>query len=285
MPNILDIRRRIRSVRNTQQITKAMKMVSAAKLRRAQEAVLNARPYAGQILKVVRSLMARSETRPHPLLAEREEQKIQLVVITADKGLCGAFNANIVKVAEGFIRERVDQSIDLFCVGRKGRDYFGKRTTPIGHQQVNLFHRVEFGHAREITGKLVSQFLSGERDAVYLLYNEFKSVIQQRIVVERLLPIPPMLLSSEQTPVDYIYEQPAVEILNTLMPKHVEVQVFRALLESSAAEHGARMTAMDAATNNAVEMIESLTLTMNRARQAGITNEIIEVVSGAAALK
>ncbi len=285
MPNILDIRRRIRSVRNTQQITKAMKMVSAAKLRRAQEAVLNARPYAGQILKVVRSLMARSETRPHPLLAEREEQKIQLVVITADKGLCGAFNANIVKVAEGFIRERVDQSIDLFCVGRKGRDYFGKRTTPIGHQQVNLFHRVEFGHAREITGKLVSQFLSGERDAVYLLYNEFKSVIQQRIVVERLLPIPPMLLSSEQTPVDYIYEQPAAEILNTLMPKHVEVQVFRALLESSAAEHGARMTAMDAATNNAVEMIESLTLTMNRARQAGITNEIIEVVSGAAALK
>ena len=285
MPNILDIRRRIRSVRNTQQITKAMKMVSAAKLRRAQEAVLNARPYAGQILKVVRSLMARSETRPHPLLAEREEQKIQLVVITADKGLCGAFNANIVKAAEGFIRERVDQSIDLFCVGRKGRDYFGKRTTPIGHQQVNLFHRVEFGHAREITGKLVSQFLSGERDAVYLLYNEFKSVIQQRIVVERLLPIPPMLLSSEQTPVDYIYEQPAAEILNTLMPKHVEVQVFRALLESSAAEHGARMTAMDAATNNAVEMIESLTLTMNRARQAGITNEIIEVVSGAAALK
>ena len=284
MPNILDIRRRIRSVRNTQQITKAMKMVSAAKLRRAQEAVLNARPYAGQILKVVRSLMARSETRPHPLLAEREEQKIQLVVITADKGLCGAFNANIVKAAEGFIRERGDKSIDLFCVGRKGRDYFGKRTTPIGHQQVNLFHRVEFGHAREITGKLVSQFLSGERDAVYLLYNEFKSVIQQRIVVERLLPIPPMLLSSEQTPVDYIYEQPAAEILNTLMPKHVEVQVFRALLESSAAEHGARMTAMDAATNNAVEMIDSLTLTMNRARQAGITNEIIEVVSGAAAL-
>ena len=285
MPNVLDIRRRIRSVRNTQQITKAMKMVSAAKLRRAQEAVLSARPYAGQILKVVRSLRARSETRPHPLLAEREEQKIQLVVITADKGLCGAFNANIVKAAEGFIRERGGKSIDLFCVGRKGRDYFGKRTTPIGHQQVNLFHRVEFGHAREITGKLVSQFLSGERDAVYLLYNEFKSVIQQRIVVERLLPIPPMLLSSEQTPVDYIYEQPAAEILNTLMPKHVEVQVFRALLESSAAEHGARMTAMDAATNNAVEMIESLTLTMNRARQAGITNEIIEVVSGAAALK
>ena len=284
MPNILDIRRRIRSVRNTQQITKAMKMVSAAKLRRAQEAVLNARPYAGQILKVVRSLMARSETRRHPLLAEREEQEIQLVVVTADKGLCGAFNANIVKAAEGFIRERGDQSIDLFCVGRKGRDYFGKRTTPIGHQQVNLFHRVEFGHAREITGTLVSQFLSGERDAVYLLYNEFKSVIQQRIVVERLLPISPMLLPSEQTPVDYIYEQPAVEILNTLMPKHVEVQVFRALLESSAAEHGARMTAMDAATNNAVEMIESLTLTMNRARQAGITNEIIEVVSGAAAL-
>lgn len=284
MPNVLDIRRRIRSVRNTQQITKAMKMVSAAKLRRAQAAILRARPYAGRILEVVRSLMARSEIRRHPLLEEREEKNIQLVVVTADKGLCGAFNANIVKAAEGFIREKEDQSLDLFCVGRKGLDYFGKRTTPIRHRQVNLFQRIEYGHAREITGKLVSQFLSGERDAVYLLYNEFKSVIQQRIVVERLLPIPPIALSPEQNPVDYIYEQPASEILNTLMPRHVEVQVFRALLESSAAEHGARMTAMDAATNNAVEMIESLTLTMNRARQAGITKEIIEVVSGAAAL-
>jgi F-type H+-transporting ATPase subunit gamma len=285
MPNVLDIRRRIRSVRNTQQITKAMKMVSAAKLRRAQEAILRARPYAGRILEVVRSLMARSEIRRHPLLEERDEKSIQLVVVTADKGLCGAFNANIVKAAEGFIREKGDRSLDLFCVGRKGLDYFGKRTTPIRHRQVNLFQRIEYGHAREITGKLVSQFLSGERDAVYLLYNEFKSVIQQRIVVERLLPIPPIALSPEQNPVDYIYEQPAAEILNTLMPRHVEVQVFRALLESSAAEHGARMTAMDAATNNAVEMIESLTLTMNRARQAGITKEIIEVVSGAAALK
>ena len=284
MPNVLDIRRRIRSVRNTQQITKAMKMVSAAKLRRAQEAILRARPYAGRILEVVRSLMARSEIRPHPLLEEREEKNIQLVVVTADKGLCGAFNANIVKAAEGFIREKGDRSLDLFCVGRKGLDYFGKRTTPIRHRQLNLFQRVEYSHARQITGKLVSQFLSGERDAVYLLYNEFKSVIQQRIVVERLLPIPPIVLSPEQSPVDYIYEQPAAEILNTLMPRHVEVQVFRALLESSAAEHGARMTAMDAATNNAVEMIESLTLTMNRARQAGITKEIIEVVSGAAAL-
>ncbi|MDE2665260.1 MAG: ATP synthase F1 subunit gamma [Acidobacteriota bacterium] len=284
MPNVLDIRRRIRSVRNTQQITKAMKMVSAAKLRRAQEAILRARPYAGQILEVVRSLMARSEIRRHPLLEEREEKSIQLVVVTADKGLCGAFNANIVKAAEGFIREKGDRSLDLFCVGRKGLEYFGKRTTPIRHRQVNLFQRVEYAHARQITGKLVSQFLSGERDAVYLLYNEFKSVIQQRIAVERLLPIPPIALSPEQSPVDYIYEQPAAVILNTLMPRHVEVQVFRALLESSAAEHGARMTAMDAATNNAVEMIESLTLTMNRARQAGITKEIIEVVSGAAAL-
>ena len=285
MPNVLDIRRRIRSVRNTQQITKAMKMVSAAKLRRAQAAILRARPYAGRILEVVRSLMARSEIRPHPLLEEREENNIQLVVVTADKGLCGAFNANIVKAAEGFIREKGDRSLDLFCVGRKGLDYFGKRTTPIRHRQVNLFQRIEYRHAREVTGKLVSQFLSGERDAVYLLYNEFKSVIQQRIVVERLLPIPPIVLSPDQSQVDYIYEQPAAEILNTLMPRHVEVQVFRALLESSAAEHGARMTAMDAATNNAVEMIESLTLTMNRARQAGITKEIIEVVSGAAALK
>ncbi len=285
MPNVLDIRRRIRSVRNTQQITKAMKMVSAAKLRRAQEAVFSARPYAGQILEVAKSLMARSETRRHPLLEEREEERVQLVVITADKGLCGAFNANIVKAAEGFINQKADKSINLFCVGRKGRDYFSKRTAPVKHQRINIFHRIEYGQAREITDKLVSQFMSKDRDAIYLLYNEFKSVIQQRIVVERLLPIPPLTPPSEQTLVDYIYEQPAGEILNSLMPKHVEVQVFRALLESSAAEHGARMTAMDAATNNAVEMIESLTLTMNRARQAGITKEIIEVVSGAAALK
>ncbi len=284
MPNVLDIRRRIRSVRNTQQITKAMKMVSAAKLRRAQEAVFSARPYAGQILKVVKSLMARSETRRHPLLEQREEENVQLVVITADKGLCGAFNANIVKAAEGFISQKADRSIDLFCVGRKGRDYFSKRTTPVKHQLFNIFHRIEYEHAREITDKLVSQFMSKDRDAIYLLYNEFKSVIRQRIVVERLLPIPPWTPPTEQTLVDYLYEQPAAEILNTLMPKHVEVQVFRALLESSAAEHGARMTAMDAATNNALEMIESLTLTMNRARQAGITKEIIEVVSGAAAL-
>lgn len=285
MANVLDIRRRIRSVRNTQQITKAMKMVSAAKLRRAQEAVFNARPYASQILKVLKSLTTRSQGKLHPLLEQRKEVKLQVIVITTDKGLCGAFNTNILKKTEEFIDNNQDKSVSLFCVGRKGRDYFLKRKTPIKQQMVSLFHRVEYSHALQITEKLISQFVSQEVDAIYLLYNEFKSVIQQRIVVERLLPIPKLEPSSHEALIDYIYEQPAEKILATLMPKHLGVQVYRALLESSAAEHGARMTAMDSATNNAVDMIESLTLTMNRARQAGITNEIIEVVSGAAALK
>ena len=285
MVNVLDIRRRIRSVRNTQQITKAMKMVSAAKLRRAQEAVFNARPYASQILTVLKSLTTRSQGKLHPLLEQRKEVKIQVMVITTDKGLCGAFNTNILKKTEEFIDNNQEKSVSLFCVGRKGRDSFLKRKTPIKQQMVSLFHRVEYSHALQITEKLISQFVSQEVDAIYLLYNEFKSVIQQRIVVERLLPIPKLEPSSHESLIDYIYEQPAEKILATLMPKHLGVQVYRALLESSAAEHGARMTAMDSATNNAVDMIESLTLTMNRARQAGITNEIIEVVSGAAALK
>jgi F-type H+-transporting ATPase subunit gamma len=283
MANVLDIRRRIRSVKNTQQITKAMKMVSAAKLRRAQERVINARPYANKILTVLNSLVTRSENKSHPLLQERGDQHIQLVVVTADKGLCGAFNANIIKAAQAFIDENRDRQLTLNCVGRKGRDFFRKRPTPIAHQFVNIFHRLEYSNAKEIAARLMQEFAASELDAIYLVYNEFKSVIQQRIVVERLLPIQRLEPKGEETLIDYIYEQPAEEIFNGLIPKHVEVQVYRALLESAAAEHGARMTAMEAATNNAVEMIDSLTLTMNRARQAGITKEIIEIVSGAAA--
>ena len=285
MPNILDIRRRIRSVKNTQQITKAMKMVSAAKLRRAQERVMSARPYAQKILSVLNSLVTRSEGQTHPLLEDRGGERIQVVVITADKGLCGAFNSNIIKAAQNFIDEHRHRQLTLNCVGRKGRDFFRKGSVPLAHEAVNIFARLDYSHAKQISATLMEEFSNNEVDAVYLVYNEFKSVIQQRIVVEQLLPIQKLAVSEEASLIGYIYEQPAGEIFGSLIPKHVEVQVYRALLESAAAEHGARMTAMDAATNNAVDLIDSLTLTMNRARQAGITKEIIEIVGGAAALE
>ncbi|PYV88988.1 MAG: ATP synthase F1 subunit gamma [Acidobacteria bacterium] len=285
MANVLDIRRRIRSVRNTQQITKAMKMVSAAKLRRAQERVLSARPYANKILAVLNSLVTRSENKKHPLLEERGDEHIQLVVVTADKGLCGAFNTNIIKAAQAFVDENQDKQLSLNCVGRKGRDFFRKRPTPLARAFMNIFSKLEYANAKAIAGELMEEFAAKKLDAIYLVYNEFKSVVQQRIRVERLLPIQRLKPSLEETLIDYIYEQPPEEIFNDLIPKHVEVQVYRALLESAAAEHGARMTAMDAATNNALEMIDFLTLTMNRARQAGITREIIEIVGGAAALE
>ena len=285
MPNILDIRRRIRSVKNTQQITKAMKMVSAAKLRRAQERVMSARPYAQKILSVLNSLVTRSEGQTHPLLEDRGGERIQVVVITADKGLCGAFNSNIIKAAQNFIGEHRHRQLTLNCVGRKGRDFFRKGSLSLAHEAVNIFARLDYSHAKQISATLMEEFSNKEVDAVYLVYNEFKSVIQQRIVVEQLLPIQKLAASEEASLIGYIYEQPAGEIFGSLIPKHVEVQVYRALLESAAAEHGARMTAMDAATNNAVDLIDSLTLTMNRARQAGITKEIIEIVGGAAALE
>ena len=285
MPNILDIRRRIRSVKNTQQITKAMKMVSAAKLRRAQERVMSARPYAQKILSVLNSLVTRSEGQTHPLLEDRGGDRIQLIVITADKGLCGAFNSNIIKAAQNFIGENRHRQLTLNCVGRKGRDFFRKGPMTVVHEAVNIFARLDYSHARQISATLMEEFANQEVDAVYLAYNEFKSVIQQRIVVEQLLPVQKLAASEEGSLIDYIYEQPAEEIFSSLIPKHVEVQVYRALLESAAAEHGARMTAMDAATNNAIDLIDSLTLTMNRARQAAITREIIEIVGGAAALK
>ena len=285
MPNILDIRRRIRSVKNTQQITKAMKMVSAAKLRRAQERVMSARPYAQKILSVLNSLVTRSEGQTHPLLEDRGGERIQVVVITADKGLCGAFNSNIIKAAQNFIDEHRHRQLTLNCVGRKGRDFFRKGSVPLAHEAVNIFARLDYSHAKQISATLMEEFSNKEVDAVYLVYNEFKSVIQQRIVVEQLLPIQKLAAFEEASLIGYIYEQPAGEIFGSLIPRHVEVQVYRALLESAAAEHGARMTAMDAATNNAVDLIDSLTLTMNRARQAGITKEIIEIVGGAAALE
>ncbi len=281
MPALLDIRRRIRSVKSTQQITKAMKMVSAAKLRRAQEAMFAARPYARKMLEVLNSLAARADPGAHPLLVERGHAKVLLVVITADKGLCGAFNANIIRTAARFVEERKG-GVETSVVGRKGRDAFKRRGFKVRSERVGV-GALRYGVARELAQELIKAFTAGEADEVYLVYNEFKSVIQQRIVVDRLLPIERHALEPRQPGFDYIYEPEPAGIFKSLLPRHVEVQVWKALLESQAAEHGARMTSMDAATNNASEMIDGLTLYMNKVRQAAITKEIIEVVSGAGA--
>jgi F-type H+-transporting ATPase subunit gamma len=374
MANILDIRRRIRSVVNTRQITKAMKTVSAAKLRRAQEAAMAARPYAQMLTNVLKSLVSRTEIYDpvsgeplHPLLAERPEKTILLIIVTGDKGLAGAFNTNILKLAAKFISTTIepnaDVNIDIECIGRKGRDFMRRRypmapersaadgettasadgatgvspvhsdaeVTPkrsgrvqITGEYVGVLGKVEYSFANKLSESVIARYSREEIDGVYLLYNEFKSVIAQRLVAERLLPIKQIgeidvLIAEEASeeerkkrleaakgtgvglrpsdttavdeaaskfgtaPVDYIYEQPPGELFQGILPKYIGIQIFHALLESVAAEHAARMTAMDAATNNASDMIDSLTLIMNRARQAKITKEIIEIVSGAAA--
>jgi F-type H+-transporting ATPase subunit gamma len=284
MANLLDIRRRIRSVKNTQQITKAMKMVSTAKLRRAKERVINARPYANEIVAILNGLVIRTEQKSHPLLEERVEERILVTVVTADKGLCGAFNANVIKATQAFMNENRAKALTMACIGRKGRDFFRRQGVPIAQEHIN-FSDLSYDRAKGIAGQLMEAYGHRTFDAIYVIYNEFKSVIQQRIVVERLLPIQQLNTSHAQHAIDYIYEQPPEQIFNSLIPRYVEVQIYRALLESTAAEHGARMTAMEAATNNATELIDALTLSMNRARQAGITKEIIEIVSGAAALE
>jgi len=346
MPNILDIRRRIRSVTNTRQITKAMKMVSAAKLRRTQERALAARPYAQMLTNVLKSLVSRAEIYDsetgeprHPLLARRPEGNALLIVVTGDKGLAGAFNTNILKAAMRFIGTKTDKNLEIETIGRKGRDFLRRRyrtadprtaesqesvqTTIVG-EQIGIFNKIDYALASELAERVTERYAREEIDSVYLLYNEFKSVIAQRLVVEQILPIeqigmPEVRMAEAMTekerdraleaakeagvsfrpadtrdidaaaakfaaaPVDYIYEQSPAELFRSLLPKYVAIQVFRSLQESVAAEHAARMTAMDAATNNATDMIDSLTLAMNRARQAKITKEIIEIVSGAAA--
>jgi F-type H+-transporting ATPase subunit gamma len=359
MANILDIRRRIRSVVNTRQITKAMKVVSAAKLRRAQDRALSARPYALMLTNVLKSLVARTEIYDpetgepkHPLLAQRPEKTILLIVVTGDKGLAGAFSANVTKAASRFIESKAGKNIDIEAIGRKGRDFLRRRypaapvqtrslaeteesveTPPeaaeragaiqITGEHVGVLGKLEFSQARALAENVIKRYQREEIDAVYVVFNEFKSVIAQRLIVEQILPIeqigaPPVRLAEEMTEeekkkareaaisagvglhsnqradeeaaqfgsgqVDYIYEQPPEELFRALLPKYVSSQVFRALLESVAAEHAARMTAMDSATSNATDMIDSLTLAMNRARQAKITKEIIEIVSGAAAM-
>src|SRR5690349_10887058 len=295
MPNLLDIRRRIKSVKNTQQITKAMKMVSAAKLKRAQDRVVTARPFANKMTEVLGQLATRTdEDFHHPLLDLRGDQRYLLVLITADKGLCGAFNTNLTKPAQAFIRQNPDKTIDLFAIGRKGRDFFRNRRANIVAEYIGLTGkgRVEFSEALEVARAIIKLYTEDiSIDKVFVIYNEFKSVLSQRVVLEQLLPVargkdPEPETKSQQavTLVDYIYEQPPGEMFGRLLPRLVETQIFRALLESVASEHGARMTAMDSASKNASELIDSLTLNMNRIRQAAITNEIIEVVSGAAAL-
>jgi F-type H+-transporting ATPase subunit gamma len=283
MPSTIDIRRRIRSVKNTQQITKAMKMVAAAKLRRAQDRMFAARPYAGGLRTVLASLLTRVDITRHPLLQPREEEKkILLIVVTADKGLCGAFNTNVIRAAQNAIVSRGWESVELLPIGRKGNDFFKRRTTPIRRQATQVFQALSLETAREIANTITEEFVAGEIDAVYVVYNEFKSIIAQTVKVERLLPIerPTEAPANE---IDYLYEPGPEQILNDLLPKHIEFQLYRVLLESAAAEQGARMTAMESATKNASDMISSLTLSYNRIRQAAITKEIIEIVSGAAA--
>ncbi len=351
MANILDIRRRVRSVKNTRQITKAMKMVAAARLRRAQERALAARPYSQMLTAVLKSLVQRAEiydpetgVARHPLLAQREPHNVLLLVVTGDKGLAGAFNTNILKAAQRFLESEAGRNVDLEAIGRKGRDFLRRRypTRPqpaqgnegspqragavqIVGERVGILGKLEFAQAHELAEYVIDCYSRGEVDSVYLLYNEFKSVVTQRVVVDEILPIVEIgaaeirqvqELSEEErfrhveaaakagvsvraadtrladekaarfagAPVDYIYEQPAADLFDALLPKYVGVRIFHALLESVAAEHAARMTAMDSATNNASDMIDDLTLAMNRARQAKITKEIIEIVSGAAAL-
>ncbi len=285
--NIRDLRRRVKSVSNIQQITRAMKFVSAARLRKAQARMFAARPYATRMMSVLNSMATRVDPETHPLLQERKIEKTMLLVFTADKGLCGGFNHNLIKSAVQFIDDKkLGDSLSLTLVGKKGSEWFKRRPWPIKHQYLNVMSRVDFSTAKEIAEAVTQYYVEGEVDAVYLLYNQFKSVIAQTITLEPLLPIQKLDTENvDETMLDYIYEQPAEEIFDHLLPKHITIQVFRAMLESEASEQGARMSAMDAATNNAEDMIESITLHVNRVRQASITTELIEIVSGANALQ
>jgi len=286
--SLRDIRKRIASVRSTQQITKAMKMVAAAKFRRAQENILAVRPYATKMLEVLSRLAARTSAEGHPLLARRESRRVEVIIFTSDRGLCGAFNVNIIQKAERFMEDQKGKigEIALSFVGRKGRDYFRKRKVLIRREYVNFLGKVDYLFASRIGQELVQAYSEERTDGIYLLYSEFRSAIQQRVILEKILPVTPSS-PPEFGPVtlEYLYEPPESEILEKLLPMYVEVQVYRALLESLASEYGARMTAMENATNNAAEMIEKLTLVYNKARQGAITKELIEIVSGAEALK
>ena len=298
MATLLDFRRRIRSVKNTQQITRAMKFVAAARLRRAQEAALAARPYVVELARVLRSTMARIESPEHPLLAKRPENNILVIVLTGERGLAGAFNSNVLRKAHEFFRSHPGKKITTIPVGKKGRDALRRAGFTFAAEYVNVLARVDFRTAREIANLVAELYVKEEIDSVYIIFSEFKSVMVPTLAVEKLLPVEAIREDdgdksaqpdqekkkpgeASETPIDYIYEQPEEQILAKLLPRYVETQILRAMLESSAAEHAARMTAMEAATNNANDVIEALTLHMNKVRQAAITKEIIEIVSGA----
>jgi F-type H+-transporting ATPase subunit gamma len=298
MATLLDFRRRIRSVKNTQQITRAMKFVAAARLRRAQEAALAARPYAVELARVLRSTMARIESPEHPLLAKRPENNILAIVLTGERGLAGAFNSNVLRKAQEFFRSHPGKKITTIPVGKKGRDSLRRAGFTFAAEYVNVLARVDFRTAREIANLVADLYVKEEIDSVYIIFSEFKSVMVPTLAVGKLLPVEAIREDdgdkaaqpdrekkkpggAGETPIDYIYEQPEEQILAKLLPRYVETQILRAMLESSAAEHAARMTAMEAATNNANDVIEALTLHMNKVRQAAITKEIIEIVSGA----
>jgi len=292
MPTLLDFRRRIRSVKNTQQITRAMKFIAAARLRRAQETAVSLRPYASGIREILRSAMSRIENpEQFPMLAHRPEEKILVLVTSGERGLAGAFNANVLRRAFEFLAEKKDKSIEVITIAKKGRDAFRKRSFKIAAEYVDVTSRADLGKAKEIAAEVMKIYQTGGADSVYLIYNEFKNVMMQTLRVEKLLPLESSALAkhekgeppaSTSDSVDYIYEQPAEEIFNKLVPRYVEMQIYRMIAESSAAEHAARMTAMESATSNASDVIDALTLHMNKVRQAAITREIIEVVSGAA---
>jgi F-type H+-transporting ATPase subunit gamma len=286
MPSLIDLRRRIRSVKNTQQITKAMKVVSAAKLRRAQDRVLAARPYA-QIIQRMLANVAQAAAEQHAdeeieLLARRPEKTILLLVITADRGLAGAFNSNVIRTAQKFIVEHRESQVRLELIGRKGRDFFKRRQANIAGEYTTLFQKApRYEDALEIARKVIESFRKAEIDSVHLVVNNFKSMMASQLVTSQILPVE---LPKKQEQIDYIYEQPPGELLAALLPRYIEAQIYRAMLESDAAQHAARMTAMESASSNAADVISALTLKMNRVRQASITREIIEIVSGAAAL-
>ena len=292
MPTLLDFRRRIRSVKNTQQITRAMKFVAAARLRRAQEAAIAARPYASELSRLLRSIMTRIDEPEHPLLAKRPEERILAIVLTGERGLAGAFNANILRKANEFLRERRDKKLSVVPVGKKGRDSLKRAGFQFAAEYVNVLAKVEFSTAREIAGLVSDLYMKDDIDAVYLIFSEFKTVMTANLKVEKLLPVEPEQTEGAakdvekksdrpEAQVDYIYEQPVEKLMAALLPKYIEAQVLRAMLESSAAEYAARMAAMESATRNAGEVIQALTLHMNKVRQAAITKEIIEIVSGA----
>ena len=293
MATLRDIRRRIRSVESTQKITRAMKLVAAAKLRRAQERLVSARPYAVKMAELLSSLVRRAEGEAHPLLVRRPAARKRLVIITADKGLCGAFNSNILRASLAFLREQGETSVTLVVVGKKARDFYRRRQYEIKSEMLGFFDRLAYSHAQELAGGLMQEYLSDEVDEVHLLYNEFRSVAVQRVRREQLLPIESAEAVDGQggpggaagPAGDYIYEPSPEAILAALLPRHVTTQVYRALMESVAGEYGARMTAMEAATKNAKEMISVLSIQYNKARQERITKELLDIVGGAEALR